>query len=324
MTELVAKARAAGRKIPEPLYRVPACRGIELQEFVAAHGGPVQIIASFADYDVVHMSRLEPTVFLSGNHLSRPHMMIRCLDEEWVIVDNVQVGYKGTRPTNAFRELAGIGLATDLAKRIVSSRASRVYLDDGLAVVEENSQFTHDWPLLDLGRYDFIADRLVVTIAAEGLGQVVPGPFSGRDGNPAAHPLRAWLTYLDDHTIPWLDHPRRARVYLDRNTAEADGYCTSPGHDHGRRDIYTVIIEQGPVQLWLDIPRSNDPTQRFAPELHAALAAAGFYTTPLDPSNHRSAFAQWLNGLGRTPPIFVDLHDQPLAIPDPRSTIPAT
>lgn len=330
LTELVAKAREAGKTINDPLDRLPVLKGAELQEFVAHHGGPARIIASFHGADVMHMSKLEPTAFLEGNRLISRHMMIQCADDDWTIVENVQVGYGGTGPGNARQELTGIGLDPDTAERIAHTRVSDVQLDHTLKMTAD-SLFTNDWPRYELGGLTLVADRFVVTMTLDGFGQIPASEYAAARAAadthngfepipPAMPPLQAWLERFDDETIPWLQGTRRARVYLDRNAAERDGYTMQEVYGYGRGPVYTVIIEQGPVQLWLNAPRSNDPTQRYAPEVHAALGAAGFYSEPLDPTAGRGTFVRWLADLGRTPPPYVDLNGWPLRHPDPAAT----
>lgn len=327
MTELVARARAEGRSIPDPLRRIPELRGTELQNYVAAHGGPVRVLASFADLDVLHLSRLDPMAFLRGDYLFCPHMLIQCADDEWTAVENVQVGYGGTGPGNARSELTSLGIDQATADLIAGYRVSDVALTDAL-VADDASQFTHDWPQSDLSEYHYIAERLVVPIDADGFGQIPESAYvharqqkdtlHGFYGLPPSRSeLRAWLDLLDDESLPWRHGVRRARVYFDLDAANDDGYTFPRRMGLGFPATYSVIIEQGPIQLWLKVPRSNDPSQRYAPEVHAALGAAGFYTDHLDPTAGRGAFVRWMSGLGRTPPPYVDLDDIPLRFPNP-------
>ncbi|WP_461666508.1 hypothetical protein [Gordonia sputi] len=327
MSELVARARSEGRSIPDPLHRIPELRGIELQSYVSAHGGPVRVIASFEALDVLHLSRVDPMAFLRGDYLFCPHMLIQCADAEWTAVDNVQVGYGGTGPRNAQSELTSLGIDPATAEQIAGHRVSDVALTDAL-VANKDSQFTNEWPRTGLSGYRYIAERLVVPIDADGFGQIPEAAYAyAREEKDTVHgfyglppsrsELRAWLELLDDESLPWRSGVRRARVYFDLDAAQDDGYAFSRRWGLGVPATYSVIIEQGPIQLWLRVPRSNDPSQRYSPEVHAALGAAGFYTDYLDPTAGRGAFVRWMSGLGRTPPPYVDLDDSPLRFPNP-------
>lgn len=333
LSELSARARAAGIVVPDPRGQLDELCGTELQQFVHEHGGPSRILASFSDWDTLHMSQLDPQLFYRrGDGIFRQHMLVSCADGAWVAVDNVNVGYGGTGPSNAIRELEGIGLAADLADRIACHRVSDVQLGDTLSALD-TSLFTQDWPHTDLGRIELLdTDRLVVRIDADGFGQDDDAHRARRraaadtmNGMYAAPPrrsrLRAWLSHFDDPEVSWLyGQPRRARVYLDWRTAAAAGYKSGPPlmiRSLDRPATYSVIIEQGPIQLWLKVPSSNDEAQRFSPEVYAALGAAGFYTDDLDPTAGRSAFTRWLSSLGRTLPPYVDLDGLPLNHPDP-------
>ncbi|MGI6797669.1 hypothetical protein [Gordonia sihwensis] len=327
MTELLAKARNAQRSIPDPLGHVPFLKGSALQEYVATHGGPVTLLASFDDWDCIHLSGLSPLAFLDSRFITTPHMLVQCADNEWAAVDNVNVGYGGTGGANARRELLGIGLAPDLADKVSNHRVSIVPLDTDLRAGTA-AHFSQQWPHTDLTGLQLAHDRLVVPVDADGFGQIDEQSMATTretadtlhgfyPAPPGRHPLTAWLERLDEPGLTWLDGSRRARVYLDRDTAYADGYTSRSLDRWTGLATYTVIIEQGPLQLWLDVPRSNDPGRRFSPEVHSALEAAGFYTGDLDPTAGSGAFIRWVSSLGRTPPPYVDLDDTPLRYPNP-------
>lgn len=333
LSDLSARARAAGIVVPDPRGQLDSLRGTPLREHVHVHGGPARIIASFDDWDALHMSKLNPQLFYHrGDGLVRENMLINCADGTWIAVDNVNVGYGGTGPSNAIRELETIGLNSELSRDIAYSRVSDVRLDDSLTAID-GSLFTSEWPHSDLGPIEYLdEDLFVVRIDADGFGQENAAAAARRRATadtlhgfypspPRGSRLRAWLAHFDDPDVAWLyGQPRRARVYLDWRPASDDGYATHRSHligGFGLPKVYTVIIEQGPIQLWLKVPSSNDEAQRFSPEVYAALGAAGFYTDDLDPTAGRSAFTRWLASLGRTPPPYVDLDGLPLNHPDP-------
>lgn len=332
LSDFAARAREAGLVVPDPRGQLDSLRGTALREFVHSHGGPARIVASFDDWDAMHMAKLDPELFYRrGDGLVRENMLVSCADGAWVAVDNVNVGYGGTGPTNAIRELETIGLDGELARDIAYSRVSDVFLNDTLAALS-TSEFTREWPHTDLGPMERLdAGRFVVRINADGFGQDddTDGAFARRraekdtlNGMLASEPrrsrLRAWMARFDDPDIDWLyDRPRRGRVYLDWRPASAAGYTSRRMYPFELPAVYTVIIEQGPIQLWLKVPSSNDEAQLFSPEVYATLAVAGFYTDDLDPTAGRGAFTRWLASLGRTLPDYVDLDGLPLIHPDP-------
>lgn len=129
----------------DPFNRIPVLAGGELQEFVTTHGGPHRIVASFADHDVLYMSQVDPDRLVYDGFVRRPNMMIQTNDSSWVAAAHVSVGYSGTGPRNAERELRGLGIDEDLAYEIATNRVSDVRLD-------QPDQAVHraDWPLYPL------------------------------------------------------------------------------------------------------------------------------------------------------------------------------
>lgn len=324
LTELMQTALEKGVTIADPLRRVPFLHGVELQEFVNARGGPQRIIASFSDLDAMYMAGLSPETFLDrdfGFGLRLPQMLILTRDGDWVAVHNVTVGYTGTGPSNARRELGGLGIPPDLIDLIVRSRVSDVDLDH-----PDQGLHTHQWPHVPLGPPWPVDDFFVSVVHVENelftrsARDFHIGPPDGQTyggfypSPPTEPPLTSWLKALDSPTKPeWMSGPRRARVYLDRSLARAHGFTLAtlqPGSN--QYVVYPVILEQGRLQLWLNIPTSNDPTVLFTPEIYDALDQAGFYTGEQRTKDAQSSFWRWLRSLGTQRPGVVDLNDEPL------------
>ena len=340
MTELMRAAVNAGITIDDPLRKIPVLRGEALQTYVRQNGGPRRIIASFADSDTMWMAKIEPEAFLDlddryGGLLNVPHMLVHTREGTWVAVDNVNVGYGGTGSSNALRELQGLGLDPDMAKQVAYSRVSDVDLED-----PDNGLFTNRWPHVPLGEPSPVGDFFVVVVPVEdpsararrlGIRNVAgPRDFEQTHNGfyatwPSEPPLARWISALDDPAAPeWLSGPRRARVFLDREVARAAGFAqlTLQPWQLGSYGTYPVVIEQGRLQLWLDIPTSNDPTMLFTPEIYAALDQAGFYTDDLRARDDQSSFWRWLRSLGAVRPDFVDLDDCPLVFEPPARDTP--
>lgn len=343
LTELMQAAAEKGITVPDPLARIPFLKGTELQSYVNERGGPQRIVASFAQSDTMHMARINPESLLDpnfGSGIREASMLVLTKAGEWVGVDNVTVGYGGTGPSNAVRELGGLGLPPDLAKAIAYSRVSDVDLDHS-----EQALHTNQWPHVPLGTPWPVGDFFVYVVHVEDpswrrrSGGLRPlgwdpdpapraedtGPTDESAGGfyptaPSEPLLTSWLTALDSSQAPeWMTGPRRARVYLDRDLAREDGFSRATlqpwSHEYG---VYPVIIEQGRLQLWLSIPTSNDPTILFTPEIYSALDQAGFYTEDLRVKDTQSSFWRWIRSLGSQRPAFVDLNDWPLRHLPPR------
>lgn len=339
MTELMRTAAEQNVSIGDPLSRIPFLARAELQAHLNKTGGAHRIIASFSRSDPLYMSGIDPSALVDkryGQDIHLPHMLIQSGDGDWVAVDNVNVGYGGTGPSNAFRELSGLGLSPELARSITASRVSDVNLDN-----PDDALLSSSWPHVHLDAPSPLADFFVVVLPTPTENRlprmsVINDAFrraqrqrttgdAGDDGydyteggfyptRPIDPPLTRWLEKLDSGDAPnWLCGQRRARVYLDRETAREHGFSQESRNPWGGpRAVYPVIIEQGRLQLWLSIPTSNDPTILFTPEIYDALDQAGFYTTEYRERDEQGAFWRWLRSHGSQRPAMVDMDDRPL------------
>lgn len=321
MTELMKAAAEHSIVIDDPLKRIPFLQGAQLQSYVSDRGGLRRIVASFDEDDPLYMSQVDPSSFLNrdfGRGLRLPHMLVLTRADEWVAVDNVTVGYGGTGPSNALRELAGLGIQPELAENVAYSRVSDVDLD-----APAEGLFTNSWPHVHLEAPTPIGDYFVVVVPTSQGDDEDDLPLdprlsetdsSGFYGTPDSQPaLRRWLAFLDaPDAPPWLRGTRRSRVYLDRPAAIEHGFTQTtltPWNQGYRPHVFPVIIEQGRLQLWLDVPVSNDPTVLFSPEIYGALDQAGFYTADFRARDDQGTFWRWLRSLGAQRPTFVDLND---------------
>lgn len=321
LTEWMAKAGNEGVEVDDPHWRVPFLTGANLPTFVLEHGGLRRIISSFAHYDTFFLSDLDPEQLRSGNGLRQPHLMVQTLDGEWAAVVNVNVGYGGTGPDNAARALRPLGLDSDLVDNIVSFNASDVRFSGGPDPAG-TPLHTTVCPVVPLAGPRLVGSTWVVRMNPVDL--VAPdSPGADRESMAldGAHliagggsHLQRWIEYLDNQPPGWCAGPRRARVYLDEEAAERAGFENEPSGmvASSYQRPYTVIIEQGRVQLWISLPTSTEPGVRFTPETYDALRLAGFYVDDLEARDNRARFWRWLSSLGETTPEHVDLEGTPL------------
>lgn len=305
MTEWMKAAADQGIGLGyDPFERIPILEGADLQEFVSSHGGPHRIAALFAYHDLLYMSQVDPERLVREGHVFQPNMMIQTEDESWAAVDHVNVGYGGTGPGNVERELRGLGVDEDLAYQVAYSRVSDVRLDRLDEAIHSN-----EWPLYQLQTPMPVASWFVVPVVHDPvlLGRGTRAPA----GRQALTALPDWLEYLDQpqESLPrWLRGARRVRVYLDYGAARADGFTVGTLRPwEANFGGYPLIIEQGRLQLWVEIPISTDPTVLFTNEIHDALALAGFYTDEQRVRDNQGAFRRWLRSLGAARPPRVDL-----------------
>jgi hypothetical protein len=121
--------------------------------------------------------------------------------------------------------------------------------------------------------------------------------------------LREWIEFLDQATLPeWMRGPRRVRAWLDVEAADEAGYGTrTVSHSEARHGI-SVVVEQGQLQLWLDVPISQDPTMQYSPEMRQVIELLGFYgdMAHARAEESRSKFVRWLRSQGIQRPPHVD------------------
>ena len=322
LTEWMTRAGSEDIALGEPHGRVPFLAGGDLTTFVLTHGGLRRIIASHAEHDCFFLSGLDPQQLRSGDGLIQPRMMVQTLDGEWAAVANVDVGHGGTESENAVRALLPLGLDADLVADLVRFSASDVRFGGGSDPVEPPLH-SRIHPAVPLRGPSFVRGAWVVRLAPVDL--LEEGPMGADHQTVALHSdlwthggggshLQRWIEYLDSQVGEWCEGSRRARFYFDEAVAEAHGFQSDPSASSAlvRQRPYTAVIEQGRMQLWIALPVSTDPAERFVSEVHEVLRLMGFFDD-LEALDNRSAFWTWLSRLGEfASPGYVDLGGEPL------------
>lgn len=302
-------ATAANSNVPTgsaaaPVAPLPVLSESELVQAVQ-QGGPVtEIAASFGDTDTMFLSREPFARFVNpgwGSRLRIPHLMLRLDEAGWIGVSNTTVGYGGTGPSNARRALSSVGIDDDLAREVAFyNRVSHVVFDkDGNPSFSEKGV---QWPRLGLAAPEPFGDNLdrfrIKLLVADGVpsddDEVLSEPDEVDDGFYESEPdgltqWQRWLKYLDSPPT-WLppSDARRGTLFTSLEAAGDAGFSdiSRAEREANRRsavrvDIdspyltYPLIIEQGPVQLWLTAYTSADPTVWVPPEFHDVLRDSG-------------------------------------------------
>lgn len=335
LTALMQEAAAEGISIPDPHDRVPFLHGPQLQQAVAAGSGIIRIVASFDEDDTLFMTGIHPDQLRDDRTpggLRLPNVVLQLASGAWVAIDSAQVGYPGTGPRNTERELRGVLVDDALALAVAEARVSDVHLDD-----VESALFSSSCPHVSLDVPERLTgwvrqDPTGTTWQRDGAGFfVVPivlstsrvtEPEPDADGSTPELPvedgrdhLTRWLDVLDENPPSWATGPRTARAYLSEGDAEADHFVPRllargmPRGAHAHQP-FTVIIEQGQLQLWIQAPTSTDPGEPFSTEVVEAIEAAGFLGQELSGHTGRR-FVNWLRklatGTGAQRPPYVDL-----------------
>ncbi|MGB3674843.1 MAG: hypothetical protein WA988_10415 [Candidatus Nanopelagicales bacterium] len=293
---LTAAEKAGPAPMPAPPAKpLPVLSEGELVGAVRDGGPIVEIIASFCETDVLFMSREPFARFANpdwGHGMRIPHLMLLLEEAGWVGVDNATVGYGGTGPSNAHRALVAVGIDDDLASAIAfDNRVSRVVFDE--AGVPKFLEAGTQWPRLGLSVPEPFGEnrdrfRVKVLIGDRGRGcddDVFAGGGDSMDGFYPSPPddltlTQRWLRFLDSPPA-WMPPPARrgGTLFTSLSTAaEAgfrDGSQTGPVHMESPTSTYQLIIEQGPVQLWITAYTSPDPSVWVPVEFHDVLSEAG-------------------------------------------------
>lgn len=282
LAEFVAAAGKAGLgQASAPAVPLPVLAGDDLVAAVSAGGPIVEIIASFADADTLFMSdeswgRFADVGWAHGMRV--PNVMLRLEEAGWIGVDNCIVGYGGTGPDNAYRALVSVGideaLADDIAYR---NRVSQVLFDESGAA--KHLVRTVRWPHVWLSTPEAFGEdhnRFRVKLLVEGPTRDEPDVLEG-DSEPTDRLTMAqrWLRYLDDPPA-WLPpaSERRGTLFTSPEAAAEAGFKDKWG-DGSPTGTYQLVIEQGPVQLWVTAYTSEDPAVWVPREFHGVLVDAG-------------------------------------------------
>lgn len=336
LTEFMAQADRAGVRLPDPQERVPRVTGTkQVSDFVQAHRGLRRIVASFAEGDTLYLSGVRPESLMVGDALTVPNLMLQAVDGSWAAVENVNVGYGGQGPRFVGEILEALALPNEVAEEVAYTRVSDVWLDAALAKDMNRSLSTVEWPRVALPVPERVGDAWVVRLRPDTL---VPPPTPARasssffsdtrpDDLPAVDTgfdpalrdtpvVDRCLEFLDSAECPgWMKGDRRVRAYLTYEAAHSDGFIENPQWSYGWGN-YTLIIEQGDLQLWIEPPLNVADDTWFTPDVYRVLERAGFYTLDLKNQDaaraSRSAFMRWIRSFGVMRPPYVDLTGEPL------------
>lgn len=303
MGELIARAQDAEVQASDPIRSVAWISGSKAADYVRRrHASVDRIIASFADYDTLYMSGEHPQALIPAGYARPPHMMWHLDDpNEWIGIDNVQVGYGGTGPGYAYDALKSLGIDETLIRKIAYSRVSDVNPRQ-----PDSGEHSDHWPKFNVpGIQITSAGWVYSTLAGEGRAERVRSRADS-DGfypdKPADTPLQRWLSLLDGADCPqWAKGNRVARVYLDSQSA--------PRSIGSRLRRFELIIEQGDLQLWIPAFPPRDQTQWLSEEVYESLLAADVYPGELAAKDARGAFWRWVDSqvLNKRRPLMVNI-----------------
>lgn len=247
-----------------------------------------RVLASFGDRDTIFLSGLPPVVFRrpGASAFRAPHLLLHVTEpDEWIAVDDVQVGYGGYGPTQTRHVLVD-------ELRLIDSELVDAIAYSRVSIVDPNASpadwfHTDDWPYVKVP--SLTVDPSGYAISTTEVDHVPPGDGgfaaaaawrarrvpSANEMNPPSG-LHRWIELLDGRlpskvAFPqWLKGERRARVFLDRQEAIRQGFQWR-GENHSSP---TVIIEQGDLQIWLRTPSPDNESQWLSDQAHRALMLA--------------------------------------------------
>lgn len=286
-----------------PIAKIDNSR--ELAAFVARHNGPRRIITSFSDYDVLHMSGLDPHRFAANatsgdsSRIPRLHGLIGTRDGEWVVIHQAIPGYLGEGPRAMHARMEALRLPADLADAIAYSRVSDVTFDDTGTVI--TADHASEWPRYPLPVPHLIDGRCVMTMSRWDLFERSDRRIEADGKVDTGQPFQDLIDILDEKfTYPtpgWMLGARRGRLYLDEEVAPRHGV------DRG----FTLVITQGILTLWAETPYPDDGYP-VAAETRDRLRAAGFDTDVLPPIDEPlgGRLRRLITGQPRQYPPYVD------------------
>ncbi|RIR12621.1 hypothetical protein [Mycobacteroides abscessus] len=305
LNEFISAAAALpSQSVAAPVTPLAVLSGSDLVNAVHVGGPIVEIAASFDDTDTLFLSGEPFARFVDpdwGSGMRIPNLMLNLEDSGWIGVDNATVGYGGTGPSNAHRALVSVGIEDDLASKIAFyNRVSHVRFDeDGNAkYLQSGSQ----WPRFGLSTPEAFGENLdrfrIKLLIADDLDGYDDDDSEFVDRNLVADGFYAsppdsltlwerWLKYLDNPPV-WLAGPqeRCGTLFTSLEAADEAGFSDEPRSARGGSPIhidigsysvsstYQLIIEQGPIQLWLTAYTSTDPSVWVPPEFHDVLRDA--------------------------------------------------
>ncbi|MFF8618623.1 hypothetical protein [Streptomyces sp. NPDC015350] len=218
---------------------VPVLGADEAREYVesGALGDIARVLVAMFPGNILLESGLDPSAFANGTDIDVPHMLIQGTDGAAIGVEDCLAGYGGTGPSNTVRLLKELGFPVDVAREVC------------------------DYRFVELAPYRVVraADAVheiggALELSSDGQ-HFISRVYSQRtylpDGDvTAAGTVAAWCREVmdDPERYPWAAGERRARVYLDRDAAVS---LNSGDLHRTTSNQYSVVIEQGRLQLWV-------------------------------------------------------------------------
>lgn len=257
-----------------------------------------------------------------GSGMRIPNLMLNLETSGWIGVDNATVGYGGTGPSNAHRALVSVGIDDELADEIAFyNRVSHVLFDDhgNPDYIQRGSQ----WPRFGLSTPEAFGDNLdrfrIKLLIATDLGgrdgddsvlaDTNPDPTGFYPSPPDSLTIwERWLRYLDSPPA-WLTPPeqRRGTLFTSLEAADEAGFSDEPraaqrrgpiridtGH-YSVNSTYQLIIEQGPIQLWLTAYTSPDPSVWVPHEFYDVLRDANLLPQEVIAADKASTLRKLVN-----------------------------
>ncbi|MFD9667137.1 hypothetical protein ACFWAY_36965 [Rhodococcus sp. NPDC059968] len=243
-----------------------------------------RIVAGFAANDVFWSSGYEPSRFTTtpSGSLIVPHLLWELSNGDVLAIDDVQVGFGGAAPRRAFDLLCDLGVGDPVARDIAYSRRSVTNLGiGGAAAVQVDAH--DDWPGYRFNTPTRVGASWVLRVSADNLTgglrpvgvQRTPRTVAGRIGSMIADELDR------TDTPAWACGPRIAEIVPTGVAAAAAGLPDSgtsrfPGA--GKVQTDQLIVTQGGLQLWFELPEPTQPAG-LPPEAHDLMTNLRISTT---------------------------------------------
>lgn len=327
VSELVTRASEVDLPFIDPMNLVLTMDARAFPEYLRTRDDRIdRIVASFYQDDIPYAAGIHPLRFaydsaVSG-HLSFPQMVVHLEEaDEWVGIQQVNVGYNGSGP-GAVTDLLHrhLGMPEAITKRIAYSRFSDSDPRTGKGIFTDEDRPRYQLSRL-YGHGTFLSTFIGVDQHTNN-GKSLPRPFPGEESNqPQGTVLQRWIDFLDGPDRPdWTRGTRRARVFLNRQAAEAQGFVDPGVPALRRRRVAYIVIEQGDLQLWLHAYPPRDTTQYLSDEAYEALGTAGLYPAELAAKDARGKFWRVLRSTvdGNQRPNFIDIDGELEHTPQPR------
>lgn len=330
---LIGRSSDAGAPTMDGL--IPLVPFYDARRYLTETGtAPKRVIGGFDGMDVLLASGMSPDHFVDDDYLLVPHMLWMTANSRWIGIDQVNVGYGGTGPGHARDLLLEVGFAEDFVRHVVDQRFFVIDIPDGDLSAAEVEVTPPVAPEVDpVSRRDLpkpraVGKMFVVEFDQDDLrlsnrcrGKADAKADAGDDLS-LPESFGAWVDILDRPELPeWLmrgpsedeggaGHRRVARVFLDRAEAARQGFVARSHRMHRGPygQAYSIVIEQGRLQLWLRDYLPQDPTQPLSDEAFEVLAYAGLYPPDLADLRPRARFsAYWRRILGAPQPAYIDI-----------------